>query len=102
MTVDVSEFASQIAGTVLTPGNEGYEETLKRWATNSERKAAVVVLVASAADVAAAVVPLFLRPNVSLRLQRRVALKLQSVEGDTLLLAPLRPRASLVCPFPSF
>lgn len=59
MTVDISEFAPKIAGTVLTPGNEGYEDTLKRWATNSERRAAVVVLVASAVDIAATVVPPF-------------------------------------------
>jgi hypothetical protein len=54
------ELASQISGTVLTPGDEGYEETLKRWGSNSEKKAAYVVLVESAEDISKAV---FLLPS---------------------------------------
>ena len=70
MTVDVSGLASQIAGTVLTPGDDGYEEHLKRWATNAERRAAVIALVTSAADVSAAVQFLRKTTNLSLHLQR--------------------------------
>ena len=52
MTIDVSDLVSQIDGTVLTPGDTGYDESIARWASNAERKAAVVVLVTSSADVA--------------------------------------------------
>ena len=55
MSVNVSELASQISGTVLTPGDDGYEENIKRWASNAERRAAVVALVTSSADIGAAV-----------------------------------------------
>lgn len=55
MTVDISELTSQINGNVLTPADGGYDESLHRWAENAERKAAVVVLVISSADVAVAV-----------------------------------------------
>ena len=55
MTIDVSDLASKIDGTVLTPGDTGYDESIKRWASNAERKAAVVVLVTSPADVATTV-----------------------------------------------
>lgn len=47
--------ASQIKGSVLIPGDEGYEESLKRWAGNSERKAAYVVLAESAEDISKSV-----------------------------------------------
>ena len=55
MTLGISELSSQINGSVLVPGHSGYDENIKRWATNAERKAAVVVLVMSATDVATAV-----------------------------------------------
>ncbi len=58
MTIDVSDLASQIDGTVLTPGDADYDESIKRWASNAERKAAVVVLVTSSADIATVVNPL--------------------------------------------
>jgi hypothetical protein len=61
MTIDVSDLVSQIDGTVLTPGDAGYDESIARWASNAERKAAVVVLVTSSADVAEAVDPHFKR-----------------------------------------
>jgi hypothetical protein len=61
MTFDISDLVSQIDGTVLTPDDAGYDENIKRWASNAERKAAVVVLVTSSADVAAAVNPNFKR-----------------------------------------
>jgi FAD/FMN-containing dehydrogenase len=54
MAVDVSELRSLIAGTVLIPGDEGFEESLRRFASNTEKRAAVVALVTSSADVAAA------------------------------------------------
>ena len=58
MTIDVSDLASQIDGTVLTPGDADYDESIKRWASNAERNAAVVVLVTSSADIATVVNPL--------------------------------------------
>jgi hypothetical protein len=51
MAIDNASFASQIKGTVLTPGDEGYDAKLKRWADNAERKAGSVVLVESADDI---------------------------------------------------
>lgn len=53
--MNTAELSAKIKGTVLTPGAEGYERSLARWAVNTERKAAVVVLVKSAEDVVAAV-----------------------------------------------
>jgi hypothetical protein len=50
---DFSPLRNRIHGTVLLPGQEGFDEALKRWAVNAERKAGVVVLVKSAADVSA-------------------------------------------------
>jgi hypothetical protein len=51
MTIDKDVLAAQIKGTVLTPGDEGYETKLKRWADNAERKAGFIVLVESADDI---------------------------------------------------
>jgi hypothetical protein len=42
---------SQVKGSVLTPGDEGYEQSLKRWAGNWERRAGFVVLVECAEDI---------------------------------------------------
>jgi len=53
--VDVTSLRNQIKGTVLLLGDEGYEESLIRWAKNAERLAGYVVQVTSAADAAAAV-----------------------------------------------
>jgi hypothetical protein len=53
---DISALKQQITGTVLVPGDEGYEESLKRWATNAERRAGIVVQVTSAEDASATVV----------------------------------------------
>lgn len=50
---DFSLLRNQIHGTVLLPDQEGFDEALKRWAVNAERKAGVVVFVTSAADVSA-------------------------------------------------
>ena len=55
MVYDVSELASQIKGVVLSPGDEGYQDAIHRWASNAERNAAVVAQVTSPEDVAAAV-----------------------------------------------
>ena len=52
-----TSFASQLSGTLLTPGDEGYEEAIKRWAGNSEKRAAFVALVASAEDISKTVIP---------------------------------------------
>lgn len=51
------EFTARISGIVLTPGDEEYEESLKRWASNSEKRAAYVVMVANADDISKAVMP---------------------------------------------
>ena len=53
--VDVSSLKEQLKGTVLLPGDAGFEDSLKRWAINAERQAAIVVYVASAQDVSATV-----------------------------------------------
>ena len=50
-----ASLASQICGTVLTPTDEGYEDSIKRWAGNAEKTAAFVVLVESAEDIAKSV-----------------------------------------------
>src|SRR5271155_4866218 len=46
-----ASLASQIEGKVLTPGDDGYEDSLKRWASNFERRAEYVVYVKSAEDI---------------------------------------------------
>jgi hypothetical protein len=43
--------ASQLEGKVLTPGDDGYEESLKRWASNFEKRAEYVVYVKSLEDI---------------------------------------------------
>jgi hypothetical protein len=86
MTIDVTELVSHIDGTVLTPGDAGYDESIKRWASNAERKAAVVVLVTSSSDVASAVKPSFkVRSNCSSRMPRKRVWRLQSAGGNILL-----------------
>lgn len=52
---DTTNLKTQIKGAVLLPGDEGYEESLKRWAINAERRAGIVVQVTSAADVSTTV-----------------------------------------------
>ena len=46
----------KVKGDVLTPGDKGYEESLKRWAGNAERKAGYVVFVENAEDISSTVV----------------------------------------------
>jgi hypothetical protein len=53
---DVSILKQQIKGAVLLPGDDGFDESLKRWATNAERRAGIVVYVTSAEYVSAAVI----------------------------------------------
>jgi len=48
MSADKDSLASQLSGTVLVPGDQGYEESIKRWGENSEKKAAFVVFVENA------------------------------------------------------
>jgi hypothetical protein len=55
--VDVSSLRRQIKGKVLIPGDEGYENSLERFAINAEKRAGIVVKVASAEDASAAVNP---------------------------------------------
>ena len=55
MTVNYSALAAKLQGTVLVPGTEGYENTLKHWAANVNRNAAVIAQVVSAEDVSDAV-----------------------------------------------
>lgn len=54
--VDVATLKQQIQGTVLLPGDDGFDESLKRWAINAERRAGIVVHVTCAEDVSAAVI----------------------------------------------
>jgi hypothetical protein len=51
------ELADWISGMILTPGDDEYEDSLKRWASNSERRAAYVVVVESADDISETVMP---------------------------------------------
>jgi hypothetical protein len=55
MTVGLSELKEQIGGSIVTPEDAGYADAIHRWASNAEKKAAVIVQVTSSADVAAAV-----------------------------------------------
>jgi len=41
-----------IQGRVLTERDDGYEQSIKRWAGNAERRASYVVLVETADDIA--------------------------------------------------
>jgi len=97
MALNTSELASQIEGTVLTPVDTGYAESIQRWAENAERKAAAVVLVTSSADVAAAV-PLFscrTTDFASSRSRRKMNSK-SPLAGDVIRqLAPLLLKAVL-------
>ena len=51
-----ASLASQIEGKVLTPGDEGYDNSLLRWASNFERRAQYVVYVKSVADISKTVI----------------------------------------------
>jgi len=57
---DASSLREQVKGVVLVPGDEGYEESLKRWAVNAERRAGIVVKVTCAEDISATVLPFFM------------------------------------------
>ena len=46
----------KVKGEVLTPGDKGYEESVKRWAGNAERKAGYVVFVENAGDISNTVI----------------------------------------------
>jgi len=52
-----ASLASQIKGTVLTPQDAQYEERVKRWAGNAEKRAAYIVLVESPEDISKTVSP---------------------------------------------
>jgi hypothetical protein len=100
MSIEKASLASQISGTVLTPGDEGYEESLKRWATNSERRAGFVALVESAEDISKTV------PIPKKLAEKRLSGRLQITstsqsKGAAILVLARRPlkEESLVCFF---
>ena len=47
-----SRLNALIQGRVLTERDDGYEQSIKRWAGNAERRASYVVLVETADDIA--------------------------------------------------
>jgi hypothetical protein len=49
--VDEKSLESLIQGRVLTEKDDGYEQSIKRWAGNAERRANYVVLVETADDI---------------------------------------------------
>jgi len=51
MGASKAELASTVSGSVLVPGDDEYEQSLGRWASNSEKRAAFVVKVESAEDI---------------------------------------------------
>ena len=53
----ISKTSLNVKGSVLTPGDEGYDESVKRWAGNAVKKAAFVVFVESADDISKTVHP---------------------------------------------
>jgi hypothetical protein len=53
--VDISSLKEQVKGKVLVPGDEEYESSLERFASNAVRRAGIVVKVTSAQDVSATV-----------------------------------------------
>ncbi|UNI21309.1 hypothetical protein JDV02_007310 [Purpureocillium takamizusanense] len=56
MTTNFTDLRRQItAGDVILPGEDGYEDSLKRWSQSAEKPAAVVVRVTDSNEVAAAV-----------------------------------------------
>jgi hypothetical protein len=55
MTVDLSQLTSKVSGEVLTPDHPGYNDSIRHWASNAERRAVVVVQVSSTEDIIASV-----------------------------------------------
>ena len=51
---DFNAFRHSIKGDIVTPSDPGYEDAIKRWATNATRRAKFVVFVRDANDVATA------------------------------------------------
>ena len=51
MAIEKESLESQISGTVLVPGDEGYEESLKRWSAVSEKNAGYVAFVQNSEDI---------------------------------------------------
>ncbi len=48
-------FKTSFTGDLVTPGDDGYEKAITRWAKNAARKAAIVAFVKDAKDVSRAV-----------------------------------------------
>lgn len=61
MSINKARLQSEIKGSVFTPGDDGYEKSLKRWAGNWERRAGYVVFVESAEDISKTVQPILLQ-----------------------------------------
>ncbi|KAI6778701.1 6-hydroxy-D-nicotine oxidase-like protein [Emericellopsis cladophorae] len=54
--VDLQKLRDAIAsGSVLVPGDEGYEDSLKRWSKTAEKRAKVVVKTSNASEVSTAI-----------------------------------------------
>ena len=52
---DFDAFKASFKGDLITPGEDGYEAAIARWAKNAARKAAVVVFVEDVEDVSRAI-----------------------------------------------
>ena len=52
---DFDAFKASFKGDLITPGEDGYEAAIARWAKNAARKAAVVAFVKDAEDVSRAI-----------------------------------------------
>lgn len=57
MTIDKNSLASQIGGKVVIPEEAGYDELVKRWGGNAERRAAFIAIVKSPDDISKTVYP---------------------------------------------
>lgn len=55
MSPSFDSFKAEFQGDVVTPESPDYEASLKRWAANAQRRAAVVAFVKNAQDVASAI-----------------------------------------------
>jgi hypothetical protein len=71
MTVDLSQLTSKVSGEVLTPDHPGYNDSIRHWASNAERRASVVVQVSSTEDIITSVFPSGLTDNSLHLLERK-------------------------------
>lgn len=52
---DLSNFKAQFTGDIVTPHDPDYDQAIRRWAANSQRRAAVVAFVKTPEDVSLAI-----------------------------------------------